>query len=335
MSRDFCNFVSEKPKPPRGRNLTTMSPNTLKGKNKSLALLGHIGAIIAVVAWGLSFISTKALMGEGHFTPVEMFTYRFAAAYVVLFIITINKGPFSHPWRDELRFAICGICAGSLYFIVENFALRLTSAANVSMLASISPLFTIALVAVIYKTRITGGIIIGSIVAFVGVAFVILSNGQGLEIHPTGDLLALCAALSWAIYSLVVKPLLPLYNGFYISRKLFFYGVLTSIPLLLMQPEASHLPLLWDFAQPKYILNFAFLVLICSVAAYVIWNEAMKIIGSVTTNNYLYGQPIVTMIAAAIWLGEGITWMGCLGCLLIIVGLIITDHLPALKSKRS
>lgn len=310
-----------------------MSLNTITGKNKSLALLGHLGAIVAVTAWGLSFISTKVLMEDGHFTPVEMFTFRFSAAYLVILAITITKAPFSHPWRDELRFAICGICSGSLYFIVENFALQKTTAANVSMLASISPLFTIALVALIYKTKITGGVIFGSILAFVGVGFVILSNGTGLEIHPAGDLLALCASLSWAIYSLVVKPLLPHYNGFYISRKLFFYGVITSIPLLLMQPEESHLHLLWDFNHSEYILNFLFLVMICSVAAYVIWNESMKVLGSVTTNNYLYGQPVVTMIAAAIWLSEGITWMGCLGCILIILGLIVTDHLPSIKQK--
>lgn len=312
-----------------------MTNAKVSGKKGSLALIGHIGAIIAVIAWGLSFISTKTLMVDGEFTPVEMFTYRFSAAYLILLAITITKAPFSHPWRDELRFAICGVCAGSLYFITENFALEHTTAANVSMLASISPLFTTALVAIIYKTRIKGGVIIGSIVAIFGVGCIILSNGQGFEIHPMGDLLALCAALSWAIYSLVIKPLLPVYNGFYISRKLFLYGVLTSLPLLLMQQEPSHLPLLFDFNQSKYLLNFLFLVLICSVSAYVIWSEGMKILGPVTTNNYLYAQPLVTMIAGAFWLNESITWLGIIGCLLIIGGLIITDHLPSFSRRES
>lgn len=310
-----------------------MSITKPNSKSGYLTLLGHIGAIAAIIGWGLSFISTKTLMVEGELTPVEMYTYRFAAAYIILLLITINKAPFGHRWRDELRFAICGICAGSLYFITENFALEHTTAANVSMLASISPLFTIALVAVIYKTRIKGGVILGSLIAIVGVGFIILSNGQGLEIHPTGDLLALSASLSWAIYSLVIKPLLPLYSAFYISRKLFFYGVLTSFPLLFLQQEPSHLMLLFDLAQPKFILNFLFLVLICSVAAYVIWNETMKILGPVTTNNYIYGQPVVTMIAGAIWLNEPITLFGAIGCLLIIGGLVITDHLPSHSSK--
>ena len=174
---------------------------------------------------------------------------------------------------------------------------------------------------------------IGSLIAILGVGFIILGNGEGLEIHPMGDLLALCASLSWAIYSLVIKPLLPLYSGFYISRKLFFYGVLTSLPLLFMQQEPSHLGLLADFNQPQYLLNFLFLVLLCSVAAYVIWNETMKILGPVTTNNYLYAQPLVTMIAGALWLAEPITLFGALGCALIIGGLVITDHLPSHSRK--
>ena len=303
-------------------------------KTGYLNLLGHIGAIACVIAWGFSFISTKALMVDGEFTPVEMFTYRFAVAYIILLLITINKAPFSHPWRDELRFAICGICSGSLYFITENFALENTAAANVSLLASISPLFTTALVAAIYKTRIKGGVLIGSFIAIIGVGFIILSSANGLEIHPLGDLLAISAALSWAIYGLIIKPLLPYYNGFYISRKLFFYGVLTSLPLIFIQNEPLHLGLLIDFQQPKFLINFLFLVIVCSVAAYVIWNETMKILGPVTTNNYLYAQPLVTMIAGAIWLSEPLTLFGCIGCFLIIGGLVITDHLPSLSKSK-
>lgn len=303
-------------------------------KTAYYTLLGHIGAIAAVIAWGLSFISTKTLMVDGELTPVEMFTYRFAMAYVILLLITIKKKPFSHPWRDELRFAICGVCAGSLYFITENFALEHTTAANVSMLASTSPLFTTAFVAAIYKTHINKGVAIGSLIALVGVCFIILSNGDGLEIHPMGDLLAISASVSWAIYSLVVKPLLPVYNGFYISRKLFFYGVLTSLPLLFMQQEPVHMGLLFDFNEPKFFFNFMFLVLICSVSAYVIWNETMKQLGPVVTNNYLYGQPLCTMIAGAIWLSEPITFLGIIGCALIIGGLILSERLPSHSSSR-
>lgn len=300
----------------------------LAEKSSGLKVIGHLGAIITVMAWGVSFISTKVLMVDGNLTPVEMFSYRFLAAYILLLLFTCRKSLLSLNWRDELTFFACGVCACSLYFITENFALENTTAANVSMLASTSPLFTTALIAFIYKQKIGSSALIGSLIALVGVGCIIFNSGEGLELHPKGDLLALCASLSWAVYGLMIKRVLPHYNGFFITRKIFYYGVITSLPLLLTQSEPLHYDVLFDFAHSQYILNFLFLVLICSAGAYVIWNEAMKIIGPVTTNNYLYGQPVVTMIAASIFLSEGITLLGSLGCVLIIGGLVVTDHLP-------
>ena len=187
---------------------------------------------------------------------------------------------------------------------------------------------------IVFKTRIKTGEIIGSIVAFAGVGCVVFSSGDTLEIHPKGDFLALSAALSWAIYTIVVKRLIPHYSSLFITRKLFFYGVLTALPLLLLQHEPYHLHLLFDFSQPQYIMNLAFLALMCSAAAYLIWNEVMKILGSVTASNYLYLQPIVTLVAAYFVFGEHVYLLGYIGCALIIGGLVIADKLNLDKKLK-
>lgn len=306
---------------------------TTRSGSGSLKLLAHLGAIVTISCWGASFVSTKVLMEQGGFTPVEMFSFRFACAYILLLLLTCNKRLLARNVKDELSFLACGVCAGSLYFITENFALCHTTASNVSLLASISPIFTTLLLAVFYKMKVKGGVILGSVIAFIGVGFVVFSGGDGLEIHPLGDMLALAAALSWALYSIVVKRLIPVYNSFFITRKLFFYGVLTSLPLLFQQ-ETLHIAELWDFSHPEYIVNFTFLVVMCSVVAYLIWNEAMKALGSVTANNYLYGQPIVTMIIGVSALNEPLTVMGCVGCVLIIGGLIVSDKLDLTRLRR-
>lgn len=303
-------------------------------KSKYLIALAHIGALLTASAWGTSFLSSKVLMESGGFTPVEVFIYRFAGAYLILLLFTFKK-IWANNWRDELTFILCGICSGSLYFITENYALKLTTTGNVSLLASLSPIFTTILVAVMYRQKIKPGVIVGSLVAFVGAASIIFSHGETLEIRPAGDLLALMSALSWAVYTMAIKRLLPLYTGFFVSRKLFFYGVLSALPILAFQPEPLHLHLLFNFFEPKYILNFLFLVLVCSLAAYVIWNEVMRILGPVAANNYLYFSPIVTMVAAYFILGENIFLLGYIGCVLIIGGLIWSDKCPdGFKSLR-
>lgn len=290
----------------------------------SLIFLGHLAAIITICCWGASFIASKVLMTEGGFTPTETFIYRFAAAYIVLLCFTFKR-ILSNNWKDELCFFVCGICAGSLYFIAENYALTLTATANVSLLAGLSPIFTTILIAIIYHTHIGIGVYVGSLIAFVGVGCIIFSTGEGFEIHPLGDIIALMAALSWGIYSVVVKRVLPFYSSFFVTRKLFFYGVITALPLLLLQDAPLHLGLFFDFEQPKFLLSFLFLVIMCSLTAYIIWNEAMKILGPVTTNNYLYGQPLVTMIVAYFVLDERIMLLGGIGCILIIGGLVLAD----------
>lgn len=310
-----------------------MSAETTQSKSKTLLILSHIGIFITAGVWGSSFVSTKVLMEEGHFSPVEMYVYRFAAAYLLILLLTFKK-ILSHSWRDELTFFICGVCAGSLYFVTENYALANTTSGNVSLLVSISPIFTTLLVAAFYKVKLKAGVIIGSVVAFIGVACVIFSNGEGFEIHPKGDLLAIGAAAAFGVYTVLVRRLIPLYSSLFITRKLFFYGVITALPLLLIQAEPYHIGLLFDMAQPKYLLNFLFLVLICSMMAYVVWNEGMKILGSVVANNYLYFQPLFTMVLGYFIFGEEIRLLGYVGCVLVIGGLIMTDKLEIRMPKR-
>lgn len=287
-------------------------------------ILAHLGALITMSAWGTSFLSTKIMMVNGGLTPVEMFVYRFACAYIILLLLSFKKF-FANNWKDELQFLICGICSGSLYFILENYALEYTKAGNVSLLASISPIFTTILIAVVFRTRIKTGVILGSIISFIGVACLILGNGESFEIRPLGDMLALGAALTWAVYTLIIKNLNPFYNTIFITRKLFFYGVLTAIPLLIFQDAPLRLWVIFDFQDPTFFFNFLFLVLVCSGLAFLTWNETMKVLGSVTANNYLYLQPLVTMIAAYFVLGEQIFLLGYIGCILIVGGLIYSD----------
>lgn len=263
-------------------------------------------------------------------TPVEVYVYRFSIAYLMMLAFTFREIR-SKSWKDELQMALCGICSGTLYFLMENYALMYTSTGNVSLLSSISPLFIAVLLSVIYKTRMRRGEVIGSVVAFFGVALVIMSEsiakGLGMEFNPIGDLLAISCALSWAVYSIAIKRLIPIYNTLFLTRKLFFYGLVTSVPLLLIQREPLHLNVLFDLSQPQYLLNLLFLAVMCSSMAYLLWNESMKIIGPLATNNYMYLQPPVTMIAGCLLLGETIYPYGYVGCALVLLGLIAADKM--------
>ena len=302
---------------------------TLAEKNNGtlyIKILAHIGCLLTACAWGTSFLATKVLMVDGGFSPVEVYVYRFVLAYLIILAITC-KHIRSKSWRDELTFAISGICCGSLYFVTENYALRNTTTGNVSLLASVSPIFTTILMAVVYRQKLKAGVVIGSLIAFLGVGCIIFSHGESIEIRPLGDLLAISASLSWAVYTITIRRVIPHYTSLFVTRKLFFYGVISALPLLLFQEGGFHIVEL--FTVPSMLWNLLFLVLFCSIVSYLIWNEAMKVLGAVTTNNYLYMQPIVTMVAAYFVFGESIYLLGYVGCVLILGGLILADKLKS------
>lgn len=297
-------------------------------RGESPKLVYHLAALLIVLAWGVSFVSTKVLLDNG-LRPAEIYIYRFLLAYLLVLCVC-HKRMFSNSLRDELLFATCGLCGGSIYFIAENTALEYTLVSNVSLITAISPLLTTFLIGMIYKSeRPSKGIYIGSIVALLGVACVIFNSSFVVKMNPIGDLLSFAAALSWAVYSLVLRKLNALYSIMFISRKTFFYGVLTALPYMLTEAQITSPTVL---LQADVWPHMLFLGVFASMIAYVIWAQSVKHLGAITASNYIYLQPIVTLIASVIILSETITIVGYLGCALILGGLWLGDYLTRKKS---
>lgn len=303
--------------------------STKRFSPKGNLLLYHAGAAVAVMAWGVSFISTKVLLESG-LHPIEIYIYRFAIAYLAMLLIC-HKKILSNSLRHEFMFMLCGLFGGSIYFISENVALEYTLVSNVSLITSLSPLLTVLLIGFIYKTdRVSKETIFGSIVAFLGVGLVIFNSSFNLSIKPLGDLLSLLAAFCWAIYSLILKKLNPLYSALFITRKTFFYGVLTALPFLLIEPQITPPTVL---VEPKLLLNILFLALFCSMFAYLMWAAIIGKIGAVKASNYMYFQPVVTLIFSFIILGEKISLIGYTGCAMILLGVWMSDYLQKRKLR--
>jgi drug/metabolite transporter (DMT)-like permease len=297
--------------------------------HKSGALLAHIGAIITVTAWGVSFVSTRVLLDNG-LGPAEIYIYRFILAYIMI-LAMCHKRIWSNSFRDELLFMSCGLCAGSIYFIAENMALEYTFVTNVSLLVTTSPLITTLLMWLIYKNETPGkGTIIGSVIAFMGVACVIFNSSFVVKMNPLGDILSILAALSWSIYSLVLKKLNAIYSVMFISRKTFFYGVLTALPFMLFQPELSSPSIL---LRTDVWSNLLFLGAFASMIAYILWAQSVKYLGAIKASNYMYISPIITLIASVLLLGESLSIIGGIGCVLILGGMWLGEYLERKKSN--
>lgn len=106
------------------------------------------------------------------------------------------------------------------------------------------------------------------------------------------------------VYSLAVKRIGGRYPAVFITRKVFFYGLLTILPVFAFQPFSVGAEVL---ARPAVWGNLLFLGIIASMLCYILWNAAMHRLGAVRTTNYIYFNPLVTIVTAALCIGERIT----------------------------
>lgn len=290
-------------------------------KNSS-SLLWHFLAVFTIAVWGASFVSTKILLNAG-FLPTHVYLLRFALAYLILLAVS-HERIFAKNFRHEAMLACCGLTAGSIYFIAENTALEFSLVSNVSLIVCANPLLTMIFGGLLYRSeRLRKHQVVGSILTLCGMILVVLNGKFILEISPVGDLLAFVAALVWTIYSLMVRPLAECYSSLFISRKIFFYGALTSLPVLFF--VGVDIP--WAaFENPVVAGNFLFLGIVASLFGYVIWNKVLRVIGTVLASNYIYAIPLVSIVLSVVFLHERITPVAVLGACLILFGMVLAEY---------
>ena len=276
----------------------------------------HILAFVVSCIWGSTFVASKVLLNAG-LSPAQIMCMRFAIAYFA-FLPFCHKQIKAQCLRDELLFIALGLTGGSLYFLTENSALQYTtSTSTVAMLITTTPVLTAFVVRAIYPSeKLTRRFLFGSLVALAGVALVIFNGVFILDDNPLVALLALGASLCWAFYGLLLRKMETAYSTAFITRKVFFWGVVTMLPVCLIEDHS------FDFSNLLSLnvgLPLIFLSLIASLACYQMWNMASKGLGVVVATNYLYFQPITSLVTGYLVLNERITLLAVFGCLLLVI----------------
>lgn len=283
---------------------------------------GHLSALLTIIIWGTTFISTKILLGD--FQPVEILFFRFVMGLLVLLAV------YPHRLKDTTRkqefiFAAAGLCGICLYYLLENIALTYTMASNVGVIISVAPFFTAILTHLFLKEeeKLRSNFFFGFVVAMFGI-FLISFQGAKLELNPVGDLLALLAALVWAGYSVLTKKISSFgCNIILTTRRVFFYGILFMIPALLLFDFRLELS---RFAGPVYLFNLIYLGFGASALCFVTWNFAVKALGALKTSVYIYMVPVITVITSVLILHEEITVLSVAGMLLTLAGLYLSER---------
>ena len=221
------------------------------------AVRGHALALVTVVVWAVTFVSTKVLLV--HLAPIEILFFRFVIGFVALALLR-PRILHVRGFKEERWFMLAGATGVTVYYLLENIALTFTTASIVGVVVAAAPLFTGVASAVVLKERLRAPFFVGFAVAMAGVCLVSFAGGASGGLVAEGGLgqagligvaLALAAAGTWAVYSIVTKKLSTFgYDSILVMRRTFAWGLafmLPALPLLGFSPGAGedepvHLP---------------------------------------------------------------------------------------------
>lgn len=299
-------------------------------------VLAYLSAAFIIVLWGITFASTRVLLGS--FSAFEIQVIRFALAWVALKVMSPRKERADVP---EGYFRAMGLTGVFVYQLLENCAISYTNASNVAILVSFAPVLTAVLARIVSRDRsLTPAFLIGTALASVGVGLVALSGVVKLRLHPAGDVMAFLAMVSWGVYSILLdrvnakgcSPILAI-------RKTFFWALVWMVPLMLVGSTDFGAKLLngsfaFDvsftaenaarFSSFRNLLHLGFLGFFASAFCFAGWNYACAKLGVVKATVGLYFVPVVGVVFAALVLGERLTSLSILGGAVIVLGVILS-----------
>lgn len=287
----------------------------------------HLIALFTVLVWGMTFVSTKVLLGV--MSPLWILLIRFALGLLALCALRprlLRMEQRSH----ELLFIGAGATGIAAYYLLENVALVHATATAVGVIVAAAPLFTAILSALLGdRSALTARFFVGFVLAMAGLVMVGASaGGTGAFVFGAegflGDGLALLAALVWAVYSLLVQRIAQLgYETIASTKRTFFWGLVFIVPATFLFGGA--VPAAEACLQPDIAANLLFLGLVASAACFVTWGVAVKELGPAISTTYIYLVPAITATASILILGEPLSAPIICGLSLTITGLLLSQ----------
>lgn len=290
--------------------------------SKGNRIAASLYATMSITFWGVSFVSTKAVLDK--LDPFTLLVIRFGIGAAFLFLLLLYlRETISINIKYIPHLIVLGILGVFIHQVIQASALLTIDASSAGWMISLSPIFTVILSIIFLHERMTFFNAIGMVLAIFGVLMVTTAGSdKSFEIALNiGYLLMLLSTLNWAVYSVLIKklniPLSPLVITFYMSM----IGFILTLPFTLRNRGWVSISLL----QTEEWAHLLFLGIFVSGVAYWYWAKALQVLEATQVSVFLYLEPIATLIAAMVLLHEKIVLISVLGGIIIIIGVVFVN----------
>jgi len=298
---------------------------------KPVGTLETLLLVILIVFWGSSFVVVKMALAQG-LTPVSIATFRFLLAGGLFALTLLLKR--MHKSRDRAlieikdlpNMALLALSGVTFFFLAQYTGIEMAGASIAAIFTCLlSPIFIAISSTRLLKERISMGQVSGICLASAGTLVVILGGSLSLQFDPDflyGSIVLLATPILWNFYTILGKRTVEKYNPILVLTYVTMLGGLFLLPFSLTDNSIS---LILSLNLSSW-LAIAYLAIACTLIGYYIWFYALKNVGATVTSSFLFAEPLVTVLLAALFVGEKITAPIVVGGLLIFLGVYLVTQ---------
>lgn len=291
--------------------------------------VAHLLIIGANLIYGVNYSVSKSIMPH-YIHPLGLAVLRVLGALLVFWLISLGIKERTVKKKHIALMALCGLFGVALNQMLFLMGLNLTTPIDASIIMTVNPAIVLVLAAIFIGEYITPIKITGLFLGAIGALGLILYSSHGDFGSSTfiGNLLMLGNTTSYALYLVLVKPLMKIYNPIIIMRWVFLFGAFVVVP----SGISNLLTTQWSTIPTYGYMGIIYVVLFTTVFAYILNITAMQIVSPTVVSSYIYTQPIIATIVA-IFLGQGqLTIITLTFALIIFTGMyLVSKTYPAVK----
>ncbi|MEU6816838.1 DMT family transporter [Streptomyces sp. NPDC046860] len=278
-------------------------------------------ALLAIVAaaliWSTSFAVTKVVLDN--VPPMTIGAIRFSAAALVLAILArLQKGWRPAGRRPALAMGGAGLLGITAYFGLENIGVDMATAADAAVIVAAFPIITVVLEVAVHRELPSLIRVLGMVLAVGGVWLIVRQSASDGGTHRLlGDIVLLVAGIAWAAYNVVARRTSAGYSPLTIT---YYQTVAGALGFVLVSPLEYRD---WEMPTAADAGLLAFLAVMCSIAAFVLYNYGLREVTSSTAVNVLNLVPVFGLVSAVVVTGESVGVVQGVGCLVVIAGVVL------------
>jgi drug/metabolite transporter (DMT)-like permease len=286
----------------------------------------HVALVVVAVLWAGAFSAIKALLDHGMAAgDIALLRYLVAAPGFALLLWRAGGLP-GLTRRDAVRLAAVGLLVVVGYHVSLNVGTRFTTSGTAALVVALAPALTLVLATGLGLERATVRRVAGLSVAFAGVAVVVLlgAGGELSFANAKGPLIVLAAPVSFALYNVLLQPLLGRYGLLALTAASSLGGTVGLLPLV----RPSTVDAVGGISAGDAALVL-YLGLACTLLGYVAWNIGLRGLGSTSAVTYAYGIPVLAVAFGAVLLAEPVTVWLAVGGALVLAGVAAAQRAKA------